>query len=732
MKTRKNLNQPWKYPKRLFKVFLVFIVLLFFQFTYLALFPTIYGINMKEFAKQRNTVAKKLYAARGNIYDRDNNILALNVTSYTVIAYLSESRTGSSKVPLHVVDKEMTAEKLAPLLNMDKEYILSLLNKKAYQVELGPGGRGISELKKEEIEQLKLPGISFIETHKRNYTNGDFASYILGYAKQYEEVVEEENGNKEIIYKIIGELGIEQKYNDILSGEDGKLIYQRDRFGYKIPDTKETRIDPINGNDIYLTLDASIQRFIEAEIKEVAKKYNPNWMQLTVMDAKTGAILGSGSTPSFDPNIRNIVNYENPLVSYIYEPGSIMKIYTFICALEKGTYNGNETYHSGSIKVGDTTISDWNRKGWGYITYDKGFEYSSNVGVVNLLQKAIDKNDLKQCLEKFGFGEKTGIELPREMSGTINFNYPVEVATAGYGQGITTTAIQQLQALTLISNNGKMINPYLVEKIVHSDTNRVIYQHQKQETEQLISMATVNKMKELMYNVIHGKDAGTTGTAYKISGFDIIGKTGTSQVYDVDSKRYLTGTNDHIYSFAGMFPKEDPKIIIYGAMKKPTWGQSAGLSKAIVNVIKNVAKYLNIFSDKEENNTILKYQLPSYINKNTNQVKEELMSKRIIPIILGEGDKIIKQFPNNNNTVISYDKVFLVTNNNNIKMPSIIGWSRSEIINLCNLLGIEYEFEGYGYATNQSIKEGTILNKDEILMVTLEEKFVLTEDEAEE
>ena len=313
------------------------------------------------------------------------------------------------------------------------------------------------------------------------------------------------------------------------------------------------------------------------------------------------------------------------------------------------------------------------------------------------------------------------------MSGYIKFNYPIEVAAAGYGQGITTTAIQQLQALTLISNNGKMITPYVVEKIVNPNTNEVIYEHQKEESEQLIKTSTVNKMKELMYNVIHGTDAGTTGRAYQIEGFNIIGKTGTSQIYDVATNRYLTGTNDYIYSFGGMFPKDNPEIIIYGAMKRPYWGGSAGLSKATVNIIKSIAKYYNIYGNTESNENVVEYKLPSYINKNVDKVKLELESKQIIPIILGNGDKVIKQFPNYNNTVISHDKVFLLTNDSEIEMPSIIGWSRSDIINLCNLLGIKYEIEGYGYAINQSVEKDTIIKKDDILKVNLEKKYDLEE-----
>lgn len=728
MKTRNNLNQQWGFPKKVFNIFLVFIMVLFAQLSYLSIFPSIYGTDMDAFAKARNTVDKKLYAARGNIYDKDENVLALNVASYTVIAYLDASRTGSSKTPLHVVDKETTASALAPVLNMEKASLLSLLNNEAYQVELGPGGRGITELKKEEIEDLELPGIDFVENHKRYYPNGDFASYILGYAKQYEEI-KKVDGVNQTTYNIVGELGIEAMYNNLLKGTDGQLIYQRDRFGYKIPDTKETRIDAINGSDIYLTIDANIQRFIEGELKDTASEYTPEWLQLTVMDAKTGAILGTSSTPSFDPNIKNITSYENPLVSHVYEPGSTMKTYTYMCALEKGNYKGDDTFKSGSISVGEYTIQDWNGKGWGTITYDKGYEYSSNVGVSNLLQTVLNKNDLRECLTKFGFAKKTDIELPREMVGSIKFNYAIEVAAAGYGQGITTTAIQQLQALTIIANNGKMIKPYIVDKIINSNTDEVVFQNKVKSSEELVKASTVNKMKDLMHNVIYGTDEGTTGRSYQIEGFDIIGKTGTSQIYDAATNRYLNGVNDYIYSFAGMYPKNDPQIIIYAAMKKPTWGKNVGLSKATTEVMKSVAKYLNMFSEQDENGIIVKYQLPSYINKKVDEVKISLIAKDIIPIVLGEGDKIIKQFPNYDNTVLSYDKVFLITNDSNIKMPNIMGWSRSEVINLCNILGIKYELDGYGYATNQSIVINTVLKKDDVLLVKLEEKFKLDEQE---
>ncbi len=715
----------------LFVFFLFFIGLTYVKYLYIALSPTVNDINLSKFASNRNTFSTTLYANRGTIYDKDGNTLALNVSSYTVIAYLSSSRTGSNPKPLHVVDIDMTAERLSPILNMTKEKLISLLSKKAYQVELGPGGRGISVSTKLEIEALELPGISFIENYKRYYPNGDFASYMIGYAKQYEEEVKK-NNTTSIEYSTVGELGIEFKYEDILKGTNGYLKYEQDRFGYKIPDTYETRIDAINGSDIYLTIDSNIQRFVESVVKESSNTYNPEWFTLTVMNAKTGDILGSSSTPSFNPNIRNITNYENPLVSYLYEPGSIMKIYTYMCALESGKYNGSQTFKSGNIKIGDDTVSDWNKEGWGTINFDKGFEYSSNVGVANILQTVINKNDLRECLTSYGFSDNTDIELPRELVGQLNFNYPIEVVTAGFGQGITTTAIQQLQALSLIANDGVMLKPHIVDYIVNTNDGKKIYESKVQKSKKLASSETIEYMKQLMHNTIYGSDIGTTGGAYAIPNFDIIGKTGTAQIYDNKLGQYLNGYNDYIYSFGGMFPKDNPEIIVYVAMKKPKWGNSAGVVSATRSVIENTAKYLNIYDNQTINTTVSKYKLESYSSKNLNIVKDKLKSQNIDVIVLGNGSKIINQYPKQGTMVLSNDKVFLLTNDNNILMPNIIGWSRLEIISLCNILGLEYNFEGYGYATNQSIVVDSALTDKPMLEVVFEQKYIVENSQESE
>ena len=301
----------WKTPKKFFVLFLLIIIALYVQYGYLSLSKKIYGIDMKEFASSRNTVTTQLLAKRGTIYDSKDNVLALNITSYTLVAYLDSSRTNYKKNPKHVVDKEYTAKKLSEVLNADYDYILSRLKKDSYQVEFGNIGRNITELTKIEIENLNLPGIEFVESSTRYYPNGNFASYIVGYAKNNDQGI------------IEGKLGIESAYDDILRGTDGYYKYQQDKQGYKIPDTPEQRVDATNGDDIYLTIDSDIQRFTESSVNEIMN-YNPEWVIVSVMDAKSGEILASSTSPSYDPNsIPSDMSYQNPLVSYSFDQETI-------------------------------------------------------------------------------------------------------------------------------------------------------------------------------------------------------------------------------------------------------------------------------------------------------------------------------------------------------------------------------------------------------------------------
>lgn len=699
---KKEKSKKWPF----IKISTVFILISFFvielRMAYIALSPNVDGINIQEFASRRNTTKKILRANRGVIYDASGDVLARNVTSYTVVAILSSSRSD------RIQNVEEAATKLSPVLNMDKTRLVKLLSQNLYQVELGPEGRGITIQKKEEVEALDITGIEFIEDTKRNYPNGDFASYIVGYAKTYVK------DNSKVI---IGELGIEGLYNKELTGTDGYFKYEQDTSGRQIPDTPEERVDAKNGNDIYLTIDSNIERFTESAMKELEKNAKPEWGVIALMDAKTGAILASSTTPSFNPNKLNITNYENPLVSYAFEPGSTMKTYSYMCAIEKGTYEGTKTFESGIIKIeGGGTIKDWNTKGFGTISFDKGFEYSSNTGAVNLMRNFITKQELLDCYKKYGFGEKTGVELSRELSGKISFNYDLEVANATFGQGITTTPIQHLQGLSIIANNGKMLKPYIVKKIVNTSTNEIVYEGKKQESERLVSIDTVNKMKELLKDVVEGKDVYTTGSLYYRENLGIIGKTGTGEIWNNQKGSYESGGYNYIYSFAGMFPYDDPQIIVYAAMKKPTSGPTSNLSKLVKTVASDVSKYLDLSNVPKE--TLSSFGMKNYFNKDINDADMEGVKL----FVIGNGNKIIDQYPSVNTMVVENDVVILKTNGKEIKMPSFIGLSLKETKKLCSMLGITCDIEGNGYVINQDIKENTIIDKKMIVKLVLKEK----------
>ncbi len=671
---------------------------------YVAVSPKVDGIDLKVFALSRTTANKTIEAKRGSIFDINGEVLAQDVRSYTVIAYLEESRTTNPDKPQHVVDKALTAEKLAPILNMSKESILKKLESKGlYQIELRPGGFNITELKKQEIEALELPGIGFIKGSKRDYPNGDFASHIIGYARRLDGE------------EINGELGIEAKYNTELKGKDGSVTYQKDAYGYKIANTPEVMKDAEDGYDIYLTIDSNIQLYLENAIDKL-EPLGMEWATITIADANTGAIVGSASSPSFNPNILNITNYNNPLTSYAYEPGSTMKIYSFMAAIEEGLYNGSDTYTSGSIPIDNFTISDWNRKGWGNITYDTGFTYSSNVAAV-LLSKALGKDKLLDYYKKFGFGEQTGIELSNEYTGKVSFNYNSEIASASFGQGITTTPIQNIQALTSITNKGVVLKPYIISKIVNPTTGDIVYEGKKEEVGRAVSEKTVNKIIDLMDQTVNSEDTAVTGHKYHTDQVRLIGKTGTAQ-YTLANGRYSSGTYNNIRSFAGVFPKDNPKYIIYLSIKKFS-SPSNKMGEIVKEVVESVAKYKNLF-DKESNEDVSKIcEVSNYISKNVDEVNMDISNKGLVPIIIGNGNKVINQFPNKNTSVLKMSKVFIITNAAEYIMPDMTNWSSSEAITFANLIHLSYNIEGYGSVSATSINPGEIITTDMTLNITL-------------
>ena len=686
-------------------VTLFLFLILIGRVSYIALSKEVDDINIQELASKRTTKETILKANRGTIFDNSGEVLAEDVASYTLIAYLDPKRTTDEKNPQHVVDKENTALVLSAILKMDYNTVLGYLNKEGvYQTEFGVKGKGLTELEKDTILATKLPGIDFLETTKRYYPYGKFLSYLIGYAKQ------DENGN------MVGELGIEKYYNQELTGVDGKTVYQKDLKGYKIAGTKEMTEEKIDGSDIYLTIDNNVQFFLEEALNNVTSKYEFDEIDIVVAKAKTGEILGYATTPSFDPNIRDIKNYLDSNSSVAFEPGSTMKIYTYMASLEAGVYKGSDTYQSGSFTTKDkTVISDWNKVGWGRISFDQGFIYSSNTAVVNIMDKYLQATDLKNYLKKLGFGQKTNIGLYNETSGKIEFKYETEVFNAAFGQGITTTPIQHIQALTSIANNGELLRPYVIKKIVNGD--RSVTENKRTSLGKVASEQTIEYMKNLMWHTINDNDGA--GHYYYIDGFDLIGKTGTAQIASTNGKGYLTGDRDIIRSVALMFPKDDPEIIIYAAAKRPNSIQA--LAEPVKEIVKNISKYYNIYQEATKSNGTT-YQLNNFINQSIKEVKEILNKEKINTIILGDGNKIINQYPINT-TITTFDKVFFVTNSNNLVIPDLTGYSKNDLEVVLTLLKIPYTIKGHGYVISQSILPGTKIDSNMQIEITLASKL---------
>ena len=694
-----------KIPKSIIFIVAFLFMAIIVRLSYVSLSNTIDGIDLHEFAENRNTKKENVYAKRGNIYDKDGNILASVVNSYKIIAYLDESRTTKESDPQHVVDKEYTAKILNEMLGIDYNEALKILNKDAYQVEFGTKGKNISESLKNKIEALELPGIDFITGQKRTYSMGQFASYIIGYAKTIEQ--QGINGD------IVGELGIESYYDEDLSGTDGSITYQTDAYGYTLPSAEVLEEEAIDGNDIYLTIDSNIQLFAETLTKNLADNHEMDWMIFSVMDAKTGAIVASSTYPNFDPNnLNTLSSYMNPLVSYSYEPGSTMKIFSFATSIETGIYNGAKKFQSGQVKVADVTIKDFNKTGWGEINYDTGFAYSSNVAATNLaMELGIDT--LTDYYNKLGFGSKTNIELANEVEGIVDIEYKSELATASFGQGITVSPIQMLQALSVLTNDGTVIKPYVVEKIV-GDSGDVLYEGKREEVAKVYSKETIDYMKNLMYNVVY--DGLNSSKVWQPSKTVMIGKTGTAQIAS-PTGGYLTGDDNYIRSFAGVFPKDEPKYIVYVAAKQITGGATP-IAKELTKAVDNIVSYLGLVESNEEiQEKIIK--LDNYISHDVTTTVNNLKNKYLQVYVLGSGKYIINQYPLKNTNVLENSKVFLLTNNTDYLLEDMTGWSLNEVLTYTSLLGVKVNINGYGYVTSQSVLPNTSISSGITIDVTL-------------
>lgn len=701
------------------------------------------GINVLVRKAGSQELVEVLQAKRGNIKDRNGNIIAQDIDAYTLVLVLSKDRPGNYA---YVENREFTAKSLAPILGMSEEAIMSYLNLQdqgVYQTYLGEKGKNLTLEQKKAIEAIEytpdpnkkttgLPGVEFEKTVSRVYIPGRFASTLLGFATY-------DSSQK----RIVGQVGIEAYLNEELTGKDGKAVSQKDRYGYALPGTTKTVQLATNGKDVYLTLDKDIQESLENTLLQTVEKNGAKTAWAVVMEVETGKILGYGGYPSYDLNQREEVVYFDMPSMLTFEPGSSIKPFVYASAIEEGVYKGSDTVHTGRFcyaiengKVKYTgsscpekgAINDAWRPGWGDITFDEALMRSSNTAIAKLLTEYLDVDKYWEYLEKLHFFQPTGIEglNMSEESGIKNNNYPIDKIAGGFGQGSSVTVLQMMQAYSALFNDGIMVKPYYIDKIVDAN-NQVTYEGKTEYANDVdeegnpipvFSKSTCDQVKELMKSVMQNKDKGT-GYGYNIEEFNMIGKTGTGEIAANNSY----GDNLFTSNVMAAAPADDPKIMVYyGFQASETLYFDRTFFKNLFTTAYEVAGIRK--TDTPTTPTTYEnwqeYEMPVLKNHTKDYATKKLSSMQVHSVVIGDGNVVVDQYPSGNANVSTNQNVFLLTNSTNIVMPNMVGWSYKDVMLFSKMSKIPIVCNGTGIVKSQSVTENTAITQETEIIVELE------------
>jgi len=530
-------------------------------------------LGHQEFAQQvRESQIRKVDISpeRGIIYDRDLEKLAINIPSYSLYAY-----------PKKISHPEKVAEQLSPLLKIEKPLLLAQLKKKKVFLWLK---RKLPLLKKEMIESLDIDGIGFIEETERFYPQKELASHVLGFTGIDNQ----------------GLAGIELYYEEELRGEKGHFWAREDALGYEIPFTRKTLQGVVPGKDIVLTLDSVIQSIVEQEISIALEETQAKSVEALFMDPQTGEILALANKPDYDPNRYSDFSpfyRKDRIVQSIYEPGSTFKPITTSVILEERLVTLEESvYCAGTLQVANHTFHDWKSFNQNF-TLAEILENSSSIGMIKLASR-MDKEVFSEYIHLFGFGEKTGIDLPGETRGiarTPSSWSLTDLPAISIGQAIAVTPVQMITAFCGLINGGDLLRPYLVQ-YVRTPDGRVVKENKPTLVRKVISSSTSTQIRKFLERVV---ERGT-GKGTKIKGYLIGGKTGTAQIPALTGKGYLP--DEYISSFMGFAPVDSPKITGIVVIKEPTGAYYGGQIAAplFVRIMRRVLPYLNILPEEEE------------------------------------------------------------------------------------------------------------------------------------
>jgi cell division protein FtsI (penicillin-binding protein 3) len=500
---------------------------------------------------------------RGRILDRHWNKLGATLDALTVIAD-----------PLRIEAPVKTARALVPLLEMDVE---DLVQKFSRQSRYALIAENISPDLALKVRALNLPGIYFQKSFKRFYPNRELAAQVLGFTGKED----------------VGLEGLEFKYNDVLEGHAVTIRVRRDGTG-RILDIDRQKQAELRGNDIVLTLDKKIQLFTETALEETVLKHQAKSGMALVMRPATGELLAMAHYPRFNPNNYQEFDpalFRNRIVTDSFEPGSTLKVFTAAAALETGMAPSTIFFcENGRYRIGKYTVTDTHPHDW--LTINHIIAYSSNIGAVKIAEK-IGRQTLHDYLSRFGFGNTTQIDSPGETTGTLmppERWTKIDTGAISFGQGISVSAIQLVSGISTIANNGQVMKPMLVKKIV-SNTGEDLKVFHPTPVHQAVSPQTAARVKHMMALAVQENG---TGTKAALAGYNVCGKTGTAQKVVQGQKGYAKNTYTSV--FAGFAPLQNPQLAVLVVVDEPRNKYYGGdvAAPAFKNILAQSFNYLSI------------------------------------------------------------------------------------------------------------------------------------------
>lgn len=678
---------------RLLLVLYLSLIIFFFMGIRLCWLQLVRGTWYQEQALANRIREIAVEPQRGNIYDRCGRELAISIQADAVYAIPAEvKKSGEAKT---------IARKLATILVIDEEELYQKITKNQQSVWIK---FKVEPEQADKIRLLRLPGIGVIPKPQRFYPKNNLAAHVLGIAGDYNQGLE----------------GIEKYYDKILSGLEGRLLVECDAAGREIPDSVHKYISPEEGLSLVLTIDQTLQYIAERELEKIMQQWKPKSSSIIIMDSQSGEILALANRPDFDPN--NYQDYpadnrRNFAVCNSYEPGSTFKIAVLSAAVEEKIVSDNERFYCpGFIKVADRVIRCWETTGHGSQTLAEVVQNSCNPGFITMgLRLGVDK--FFKYLEAFGFGKKTGIDLPGEAGGIImskEATTQVDLASMSIGQANAITPFQLLAAVSAVANGGKLMQPYLVKEL-RSNKGKVVKSYSPEVVRQVISSDTARKVTELLEGVVTN---GSGRNAY-VEGYAVAGKTGTAQ-------KALPGggysSTDYVASFIGFGPVDDPKLTILVVVDTPQGYPYYGgtvAAPAFREVMKDSLRYLGIprrYQDEEQPQDTFIY-VPSVVNLPVAEAKKILTESGLQGVGIGEGSLVKGQVPPNGAQVTQGSKVLLQleeTKSNQqetVAVPDLEGKSMREVAELLGFLNLILVPEGEplptGVAVSQEPSAGT-------------------------